>query len=75
MHSVSRKILYIWQNDGAKEKSEGYERIRSSDSKTLRWTAPTTELVNESGESKHPFATSKKDIGEARTLNSGILIY
>ena len=22
--------------------------------KTLRWTAPTTELVNESGESKHP---------------------
>ena len=27
--------------------------------KTLRWTAPTTELVNESGESKHPVQMSQ----------------
>ena len=59
VHSVSRKTLYIWHNDGAKKKSECYERIRSSDSKTLRWTAPTTELVNESGESKHPVQMSQ----------------
>ena len=59
VHSVSRKILYIWHNDGAKKKSECYERIRSSDSKTLRWTAPTTGLVNESGESKYPVQMSQ----------------
>ena len=59
VHSVSRKMLYIWHTDGAKKKSECYERIRSSDSKTLRWTAPTTELVNESGESKHPVQMSQ----------------
>ena len=59
VHSVSRKILYIWHNDDAKKKSECYERIRSSDSKTLRWTAPTTEFVNESGESKHPVQMSQ----------------
>ena len=53
VYSVSRKIFYIWYNNGTMKKSECFERIRSSDYKILHSTASTAGLVSESGQSKH----------------------
>ena len=52
VHSVCRKILYIWHNDGAKKKSECYERIRSSDSRLcVGLLQPMSSLTSQANQS------------------------